>query len=753
MKWLTALSAHTQIEDAPHRNAFKGINGTLALNGPLAEAALDFSYENTGDDDLELHLIFPLAVDAVLLGVDLKINDDVLHGKILPADAAEHDYEDAISEGNTPVMIERLPGNQVRIQLGNLMPEETAIVTLRYAQFVSPKSGECKFTLPTTIAPRFGAQAITNGLPLQPSNDALVAYPISLHVTSHIEHHRELTSPSGHDQTGLDDPKADYYREMCKPGEYYFCGLMNRDLVLTWQSPSAIGQALLITPELPTEHAALLAQFELPITNDLRQQSNPVTLKLLIDCSGSMAGASIVAAREGAMHALNQLREGEAFAINLFGSSVQPMTQGLQLWHEQSRASWRRALAGVEATLGGTEMEQALIHSLEIGGANGESTISDILLITDGQVSDINAMVKLLSSAKHRIFAIGVGNAPAESQLAALALASGGECVLVSPGEDLRINIERLMARMRAPQVHDLQVLLADNDASWLADLPKQAPVNGVFKLFGHLHCSQWNGQFIVSGSIQGKSQLWRVTLPVQHGQSAAAATVVHYHRVAALPAKQQAAYALHYGLLTEHTRLLCLYERAEGQKAGCMPVLDDIPHMRNMSMADACMSAPSNYMRPNPSASYDECVMETLDCPMAIPRYLELSIAKRERRWSPNGTHAITPAALKSWLSDAISLDELSTRIGSLESEGLPESFRIVLCAGDHKRRGQLILAWLAWLYDERVPPLLDVLLNEWRSHYEVATPKLLTNALSRLQKQLPNGPWHAELSDRLSH
>lgn len=744
MKWLSALSAHTQIETAPHKNAFKGIDGTLELKGPLAEVSLDFSYENTGDDDLELHLIFPLAADAVLLGVDLEINDEVLLGKILPADTAEQDYEDAISEGNTPVLIERLPENQIRMQLGNLMPEEKAVVTLRYAQWVSPKSGECKFTLPTTIAPRFGSQPISHGLPQLATQDALVAYPISLYVKSNIEHHRDLTCPSGHNLTALANPDIEYNYRLPDLGEYCFCGLMNRDLVITWQSPSTIGQALIASPEHPSDHAALLAQFELPISTDLRQQSNPVTLKLLIDCSGSMAGDSMVAAREGALHALTQLRDEEHFAVSLFGSSVEPMTQGLQVWSSKNRASWRRALANVDATLGGTEMELALKHCLAMGDANLESSGSDILLITDGQVTHIDAMVKKLSKAKHRLFAIGVGHAPAETQLAALALASGGECLLVSPGEDLRVNIERLMSRMRAAQVRDLQVLLADNEAHWLADLPQRAPANGVFQLYGLLNRSSWNGQLIVSGNIQGKNQLWRVKLPTQNTTSAAASTLVHYQRVTTLPAKQQAAYAQNYGLLTKHTRLLCIYERSENKKAGSMPVLDDIPHMTHLTMTR---------MRLSPSASYDECFMEMSFSPMALPQYLELNIAKRERHSAPRGTHAETPSALISWLSAAPSLEVLCERVTHMEMEGLPEAFRNVLCVADDERRGQLILAWLTWLFDKHMPPQFERLLHEWESVYELASPRRLMNALTRLQKQLPTGPWLTEFNSRLKH
>lgn len=725
MTVMNDIAAYSAAELAPHQNAFKGIDGTLTLTGPLAEAALNFQYKNSSQqDDIELHLIFPLAVDAVLLGVDLTINGQRLSGRILPVKRAARDYEDAISDGDTPILIEPLPDNHFRMQLGNLKPNEQATVTVRYAQLLTPKSGQLRFVLPTTIAPRYGATAHTSGLPSQPTNDALVAYPIALHVITDPAYITDLACPSARAFSGAEKPEANDTKTPLSQGEYQFDGLMNRDFVLTWSAPSKAGHGLLINTEQP----ALLVQFELPIAEELRELTQAVTLKILIDCSGSMAGNSIAAAREGAMHALNQLRDGETFAVSLFGDNIQPLTEGLKVWKKQHRSTWRKVLSGVDADLGGTEMERALKHMLSIDAANQ----ADILLITDGQVSQIKGMIRSLKKAKHRIFAIGVGSAPAESKLAALAEASGGECLLVSPGEDFRTAIDRLMTRMRTPQIHKLKAVLNGVDATWLSHLPRSCPTTQTHTLFAHIPTPDWQGNITVSGELNGKKQSWKLSPLVQPTNSFAARQLTAYQRFKTLPRELQIAFALEQELLTEDTRLLCIHERIASEKAGNLPMLDDIAHMSFM-----CREQFAD------QAVYRSYGMQKTMFPTA-PDQTFLQIQKS--RWYHRlfRGKASTPASLIEWINTANDLDDLIRRIEAMEREGLPSAFREVLSAGDPDFRTKLILGWLVWLFDGLARGVFKDILNnnEFASEAGVAT------ALSNIQDKLSHGIWHGRIA-----
>ena len=97
-----------------------------------------------------------------------------------------------------------------------------------------------------------------------------------------------------------------------------------------------------------------------------------------------------------------------------------------------------KAIEQTEADLGGTELHAAL---LQVFGPQSKGTTAraDVLLITDGEVWDIEPTVKAARESGHRLFVVGVSNSPAESLLRELAEQSGGACELVTPNEISRV--------------------------------------------------------------------------------------------------------------------------------------------------------------------------------------------------------------------------------------------------------------------------------------------------------------------------
>jgi Ca-activated chloride channel family protein len=84
-----------------------------------------------------------------------------------------------------------------------------------------------------------------------------------------------------------------------------------------------------------------------------------VNVKLLVDCSGSMAGDSIVSACAALRSVVAGLREVDSVSLSRFGSSVLHAARA-GVASDAGRAELRRAIDGIEADMGGTEMEEAL---------------------------------------------------------------------------------------------------------------------------------------------------------------------------------------------------------------------------------------------------------------------------------------------------------------------------------------------------------------------------------------------------------
>src|SRR5690606_17685366 len=106
-----------------------------------------------------------------------------------------------------------------------------------------------------------------------------------------------------------------------------------------------------------THRVALLASFCPKIV-----AKEPVTtaVKILVDCSGSMAGDSIEAARRALLSIVQQLGEGDRFSLSRFGSTVEHRSRGLWKVSEATQHAACRWITALDADLGGTEMESAL---------------------------------------------------------------------------------------------------------------------------------------------------------------------------------------------------------------------------------------------------------------------------------------------------------------------------------------------------------------------------------------------------------
>jgi Ca-activated chloride channel family protein len=172
-----------------------------------------------------------------------------------------------------------------------------------------------------------------------------------------------------------------------------------------------------------------------------------VALKLLVDCSGSMAGDAIESARLALMAIGRQLRSGDSVSLSRFGSTCELLLPPSRVSPDVALKLQTR-LAELRTDMGGTDLQSAL-GSVFLLPSEGDGSSTDILLITDGQVWGAGPLVHAARASAHRVFAIGVGSAPAEGVLREVATSSGGACEFVTPGEALHDAALRMMDRVR----------------------------------------------------------------------------------------------------------------------------------------------------------------------------------------------------------------------------------------------------------------------------------------------------------------
>lgn len=567
-----------------------------SLDGLMLSMTTRQHYKNTSANSLETVYTFPLPFGAILLGLNVEIDGHRLQGTVLERKQATQRYEKAIDEGDTPVMVERSASGLYTANLGNLQAGEEAVIEIQYAQLLRFEQGQIRLTVPTTVAPRYGDAHQTGGLAVHESVDAnlLVEYPLTLSITLTGDIARAtLQSPS---HKVVTTREGDSVVVRLDDGAF-----LDRDFVLLL---SDLQNQSFVTVAPDGEKFAVLASF-CPDTAQLAKPQ-PLALKILVDCSGSMGGDSIEAAKAALHQVMAEMDEQDWISYSRFGNDVQHELPGLQVCNSTMLKKMAKLIDQTDANLGGTEMNNALLSTYKLKLIRGRSLfgetplpemdVKNVLLITDGDIWDVDSVIAAARQSGHRVFAIGVGSAPTESLLRDLAEQTGGACELVSPNQDMAAVIVRMAQRMRSVRCQNICM-------AWGTETVWQSPTPSF--LYGgdtvHL-CAR-----VASMPTASPVLSWQVDeTPQQHAaqrigndNSGVLSRVVAAQQIAALLAhdnrrvvahgtvrvagqdKQALELALKYQLVTDQTNLILVHVRDEANKAQGLPSLEKIAHMQ----------------------------------------------------------------------------------------------------------------------------------------------------------------------------
>lgn len=418
------------------------IHGTI--ENALAIFELTQIYRNQESTNIEAVYTFPLPVESVLLNLSVTLNEKHLVGRVIERAKAEAEYEEALDAGNTAVMLEQVEPGLYTMNVGNLLAGERAEVRMRYALPLRWDQGKLRIALPTTVAPRYGNALEAGVQPHQVPNTQLLVentYELSLKVMGTLSG-AEITSPSH--RIAIERSASEASITLADKRTF-----ADRDFVLTFTATDRIPSSL----TLATDGDAHIAHACFHIPDHTSHQK--IALKILVDCSGSMAGDSMELAKAGAVHALTLLTADDRYTASAFGDGVEhdPCCAGDFTPGEfaPALAVSSRFLRKLDANLGGTRLLPALqaVFALGANGGGRERPASEVLLITDGESWDHRAIVDAARAAGHRIFVVGVGAGPNEALVRGIAEATGGAAAFVSPNENILPVIERHIQRMR----------------------------------------------------------------------------------------------------------------------------------------------------------------------------------------------------------------------------------------------------------------------------------------------------------------
>ncbi len=450
---LMARDPETDEPIAAEQVPLTGVRIDIAARGTASAVTVSQRYVNRERVPVEAVYTFPLEDGAAVHGFEALIGDRRVISRVERRDDAFEAYDAAMAEGHGAFLLDQDRPNLFTASLGNLLPGQQAVLTLRYVAPLERNGDQIRLKVPTTAAPRYiPAEQLRRMDPAEfdhlnpPAVAGGVPYGLAL----------DVRFEGASDVLSVECPS--HPARVSVSGRTAAVSLsgsdlqLDRDVVVTFTVAGAGGSELQAVRD---DRGDLVMMLD--VTPPAGEERSPVEAVFLIDRSGSMGGSSIEQARNALLLALSSLREGDRFNVLGFGSTVESVLPAPLAYDDSSLERARQAVRGWQANLGGTELMGPLAHIL--GGPAGDLP-RRVMVLTDGQVGNEEECIALVHShaAAASVFAIGVGHGASDSLVRGIARAGNGVAEFVHPNERIESAVMRQAARMTSTGLGDLRI-------------------------------------------------------------------------------------------------------------------------------------------------------------------------------------------------------------------------------------------------------------------------------------------------------
>ena len=466
------------------------------INGIIATVTVTQSFINTSNTTLNGMYTFPLPENSAVNFLKVQIGSRTIEGKITEKNEAKRLFEQASQQGKKASLVEQHRPNLFTNKIANIAPKEQITVTITYVQHVKYEKGQFSLRFPMTITPRYSpvinSDAKNSNTTTPSINNHLLVNALS-HLASVQKNNIQLninlnagvllnniTSPSHAITTSQSSKNNQYYQVAVGNVEVP----MDKDFILQWRPhPKSTPQLSIVHQSLNNETYAL-AMLIPPIINNKKNNSNneqPFArdITFIIDTSGSMQGASITQAKQSLRYALNTLNVQDSFNIIAFESTAKNLFASTMMATQQNKEKANNFITQLSAD-GGTEMYQPLSNALSMPQTNlqSASAIKQILFITDGAVSNEQALFKLISSATElpRLFTVGIGSAPNGYFMRKAAQFGQGSYTYIGNINDVEKKMSNLLSKISKPTLKNIKVKFNPTHVASLEQYPNRIP-------------------------------------------------------------------------------------------------------------------------------------------------------------------------------------------------------------------------------------------------------------------------------------
>jgi Ca-activated chloride channel homolog len=535
-------------------------------------------YHNPYDSKIEAVYVFPLPDDAAIRDFVMTIGERRIRGIIREREEAEKIYLEARRQGHVASLLTQERANIFTQKVANIEPGKRIDISITYFHTMRYQDGTFEFAFPMVVGTRYNPSGTTDGVGAVPAGQAgksgqktEVQYLPPDTLSSH-DIALEVDLDAGLPIARLDSPT--HVIDVQRPSESRakvalgrIDRIPNKDFVLRWRPGGAGVRAAVAVQDgyftLMLHPPAALA--DVPPA--------PREMIFVLDCSGSMDGYPIAAAKRALEKCLLRLRPDDTFQIIRFSSDASAMGPAPV---PATADNVNRGIAYLESlnSEGGTEMITGIRAALGFPHTPGRYRI--VSFMTDGYIGNEKDILLEIQRrlGPARVFSFGVGTSVNRYLIESMARVGRGTSTYVLADEASQKAAEELYTRIERPALTDLSIEGGiEIHPSPLPDLFVGRPV-----VITGRYAGDGPAALRVKGSIGGKP--WSMDVPLKGTSHPALPAVWARAKIASLHDRMSTssdqmeclqtikATALGYGLMSDFTAFVAVdsLSRTEGQ-------------------------------------------------------------------------------------------------------------------------------------------------------------------------------------------
>jgi Ca-activated chloride channel family protein len=430
-----------------------GVSVEADISNLCARVSVAQRFLNQEDKPIEAVYVFPLDEGAAVCGFEAVIDGTLVVGEVKEREEAYRAYDDAMERGDGAYLLDEERPDVFQASVGNLPPGKEVLLRLTYVTELSVDAGSLRFVVPTTVSPRYAPAEDRVGVG-RPDSETLnppVAWrvPYGLELTARLS----MTGAVGR----IESPSHPV--SVAMNGQCATVRLAQRNAALDRDFVLVVDAAGLEAPQACLErdgdgNEAIVLAFAPKLPDTIA----PAEVVFVVDRSGSMGGPSIEEVRNALQLCLRSMVPGCRFNIIGFGSTTEPLFRESREYDDASLREASEHVSTLQANLGGTEILPAL--QLALGAPRHPSLARQIVVLTDGQVSNTDAVLALARqhAADARIFTFGIGAGASHHLVKGLARAGGGAAEFIHPGERIEPKVVRQFGRLLSPALTNVRI-------------------------------------------------------------------------------------------------------------------------------------------------------------------------------------------------------------------------------------------------------------------------------------------------------